>query len=342
MFNPNEPGVNNGNIFGFPYTYEESEIVVVPVCSDITCSYGKGTANSPQKILEESTQLDFYSPHQENAWEQKVFMLPINQQLVDLNQNVGKIASGLIHKKERGETFNNKNVDQLNEVNAFCELQTQNIKTLCLELLNNNKTPIVLGGDHNSPLGLITALADKYDDFGILQKDAHADLRDAYDDITNSHASIMFNALKQAQISKLVQVGVRDICQNEVDLINNSKGRIKTVFDWDLKAEQYNGKTWQQQCDEIIAELPQNVYISFDIDGLDPKLCPSTGTPVPGGLEFEQAAYLLNQLTEKGKRIIGADLCEVGNNQWDASVGARALYLLSTLVFKEKTDKPNT
>ena len=336
MFNPNEPAIYNGNIFGFPYTYEESEIVIIPVCSDITCSYGKGTANAPQKILEESTQLDFYSPYLEKAWEQKVFMLPINQQLVDLNQKVGKIASGLIHKKEQGEAFNNNNVDQLNEVNAFCEQQTQNIKTLSLELLNNNKTPIILGGDHNSPLGLINALAEKYDDFGVLQIDAHADLRDAYEDFTNSHASIMFNSLKQAQISKLVQVGVRDICQDEVDFINGSNNRIKTFFDWDLKAAQYQGKNWKQQCDEIVKELPQNVYISFDIDGLDPKLCPNTGTPVPGGLEFEQAAYLLNQLTEKGKTIIGADLCEVGNHQWDASVGARVLFLLSSLIFKTK------
>lgn len=334
MFNPNDTGVSNGNIFGFPHTYEESQIVIIPVCSDITCSYGKGTANAPQKILEESTQLDFYSPYIERAWEQKVFMLPINQQLVDLNQKVGKIASDLINKKEKGEAFNNHDIDQLNEVNAFCEQQTQNIKTLSLELIKNNKTPIVLGGDHNSPLGLINALAEKYDDFGILQIDAHADLRDAYEDFTNSHASIMFNALKQTQISKLIQVGVRDICQDEVDLIKNSKNRIKTFFDWDLKAEQYQGKTWQQQCDEIVKELPQNVYISFDIDGLDPKLCPNTGTPVPGGLEFEQAAYLLNQLTEKDKTIIGADLCEVGNNQWDANVGARVLFLLSSLIFK--------
>lgn len=336
MFNPNDTGIKNGNIFGFPYTYEESEIVVVPVCSDITCSYGKGTAFAPQKILEESTQLDFYSPYVKNAWEQKVFMFPINEQLLAINNKIGAKATHLIKKQEAGINFTEEDNFILKEVNIFCEQQTENIKNLCTELLNNNKTPIVLGGDHSSPLGLIQALAEKYDDFGILQIDAHADLRDAYEGFSNSHASIMFNTLKQAQISKLVQVGVRDICQDEVDLINGSNNRIKTFFDWDLKAAQYQGKTWQQQCDEIVAELPQNIYISFDIDGLDPKLCPNTGTPVPGGLEFEQAAYLLNQLTEKGKKIIGADLCEVGNHQRDASVGARVLYLLSTLIFKEK------
>lgn len=336
MFNPNDTGIKNGNIFGFPYAFEESKIVVVPVYSDITCSYGKGTAFAPQKILEESTQLDFYSPYVKNAWEQKVFMLPINEQLLAINNKIGAKATHLIQKQEAGINLTEEDNFVLKEVNIFCEQQTENIKNLCLELLNNNKTPIVLGGDHSSPLGLIQALAEKYDDFGILQIDAHADLRDAYEGFSNSHASIMFNALKQSQISKLAQVGVRDICQDEVDLISGSNNRIKTFFDWDLKAAQYQGKTWQQLCDEIVTELPQNIYISFDIDGLDPKLCPNTGTPVPGGLEFEQAAYLLNQLTEKGKKIIGADLCEVGNYQWDANVGARVLYLLSTLVFKLK------
>ncbi len=76
-------------------------------------------------------------------------------------------------------------------------------------------------------------------------------------------------------------------------------------------------------------ELPSLVYISFDIDGLSPALCPNTGTPVPGGLEFDQAAYLIQQVFKSGRKIIGFDLCEVGNAEWDASVGARILWELS-------------
>ena len=95
----------------------------------------------------------------------------------------------------------------------------------------------------------------------------------------------------------------------------------------------YGGYTWQQIASKIIEQLPQNIYISFDIDGLDPKLCPNTGTPVPGGLEFQQALYLIEQLVEAGKKIVSFDINEVapGADEWDANVGARLLYKISNL-----------
>jgi agmatinase len=334
MFNPNEVGINNGNIFGFPYTNEESQIIIIPVLSDITCSYSKGTAEAPAKILEASTQLDFYSPYLPNAWEVKVSMLPIDNGELKKNRAIGELATTLIDKQENAEALTEEDSLLLLKINNHCEALNKKVEEQALGVLNTVKTPVLLGGDHNSPLGLLRALSKKFKDFGILQIDAHADLRDAYEGFEYSHASIMFNALKNEQISKLVQVGIRDICPAEIELIQNSKGRIATFFDWNLKAEQHSGKTWKQQCDEIIKELPQNVYISFDIDGLDPKLCPNTGTPVPGGFEFSEAAYLLNKLAESGKTIIGADLNEVGNHEWDANVGARMLYTLTTLIAK--------
>ena len=117
-------------------------------------------------------------------------------------------------------------------------------------------------------------------------------------------------------------------------MIQNSNGRVKTFFDRDLKHAQYEGKTWAQQVEEIIATLPENIYISFDIDGLDPKLCPNTGTPVAGGFEFEQAAYLIQQVAKSGKKIIGIDLNEVspGEDEWDANVGARMLFRMCNLM----------
>jgi len=162
---------------------------------------------------------------------------------------------------------------------------------------------------------------------GILQLDAHADLRDAYEGFEQSHASIMFNALKVANVTKLVQVGIRDVAQTEVDLIA-SDDRITTFFDWDLKDGQYEGKTWAEQVREIIAELPERVYVSFDIDALKPYLCPNTGTPVPGGFDLEELTYLLFELARSGKHIVGFDLNEVGDDEWDANVGARALWNL--------------
>lgn len=328
MFNPNEVGINNGNIFGFPYSVEESQIVIIPVQSDITCSYSKGTAEGPKAILEASTQLDFYSPYLMNAWEKKVAMLPIDNTELENNRKIGEKATILIDKLENEELLSEEDNKSYELINKYCESLNNRIEEKALQLLNKGKKVALLGGDHNSPLGLIRSLARKHNVFGILQIDAHADLREAYEGFTYSHASIMFNALQLKEVSRLIQVGIRDICPAEIQLIEQSKERIKTFFDWDIKAAAFKGKSWEQQCEEIIEELPQKVYISFDIDGLDPKLCPNTGTPVAGGFELEQVNFLFKKVKESGREIIGFDLNEVGKEEWDANVGARALYRL--------------
>jgi agmatinase len=175
------------------------------------------------------------------------------------------------------------------------------------------------------------------DGFGVLQIDAHCDLRDAYEGFTHSHASIFFNALKIPAIQKLVQVGVRDYCEDELRYINNSNGRIKTFFDQDLKERQFNGVNWNVLCDEIVDTLPQKIYISFDIDGLDPKFCPDTGTPVPGGFELQEVFYLFKKVVQSGRKIIGFDINEVGGEfEWDGNVGARAVYKMIALLGKSQ------
>lgn len=336
MFNPNEVGINNGNIFGFPYTVEESELVIIPVLSDITCSYSKGTAEGPKAILEASTQLDFYSPYVKNAWQFKVAMLPIFDFEFVENRKVGELASEIIQKLENEQIITKHDIEKYEYINQYCTQLNTKVEETALNYLNQGKMVAVLGGDHNSPMGLINALGKKNQRFGILQIDAHADLRTAYEGFEYSHASIMFNAIKNSSVSKLVQVGIRDICPAEIDVIEKSKGKIKTFFDWDIKQQQYAGKSWENICDDIIKELPELVYISYDIDGLDPKLCPHTGTPVAGGFEVEQINFLFNRLVESGKKIIGFDLNEVGNVEWDANVGARVLYRLCNFVAKSK------
>jgi agmatinase len=200
----------------------------------------------------------------------------------------------------------------------------------CVKWLSAGKIVGLLGGDHSTPLGFMQALSKHYPSFGILQIDAHMDLRIAFEGFTYSHASIMYNSLKINQVSKLVQVGIRDYCEEEIQVMRNEGNRVKTYFDDQLKFDAYQGKLWHNQVNEIIAQLPQHVYVSFDIDGLDPKLCPNTGTPVAGGLEYHQAIYLLNALAKSGKEIIGFDLNEVapGEDEWDANVGARLLFKL--------------
>jgi agmatinase len=183
---------------------------------------------------------------------------------------------------------------------------------------------------------MMQALAEKFGEFSVLQIDAHADLRNAYEGFEFSHASIMFNALKIKEVKKLVQVGIRDYCEEELNLINNSNGRIKTFFDRDIKYAQYTGDSWDRICNRIINELPENIYLSFDIDGLDPKLCPNTGTPVAGGFETEQVLFLLEKIVKSGRKIIAFDLNEVAagpdGNDWDANVAARLIYRIANLV----------
>ena len=101
-----------------------------------------------------------------------------------------------------------------------------------------------------------------------------------------------------------------------------------------IKERQYEGETWKQIVDEIINHLPEKVFISFDIDGLDPKLCPHTGTPVQGGFETEQVFYIFKKLIQSGRKFIGFDLNEVGvsHDEWDENVGARCLFKLCNLL----------
>lgn len=335
-FNPNDVGVANGNIFGLPVTEQNADLIIIPVCSDITTSFGRGTAKAPKAILKASLQVDLYDNNLKNAWENKVFMLPISKREIRQHQKVGQLASQLISKLGDGEEFSEQDNEILASINVYCNEINNHVKTTALDYLNNGKIVAVLGGDHNSPLGLIEALAEKHTDFGILQIDAHADLRIAYEGFEFSHASIAHNALKLKQVTKLVQVGIRDICQQEIDYIKNSKGKIATFFDWEIKQQQFEGKNWATICDEIIAELPQKVYITYDIDALDPKLCPNTGTPVPGGFDYEQINYLINKLVASKKQLIGFDLNEVGNNDWDANVGARILFKLCNALKKSQ------
>jgi agmatinase len=209
------------------------------------------------------------------------------------------------------------------------------------ELLDKNKLVGVVGGDHSTPFGFFKAIAEKHSDFGILQIDAHCDLREEYECFKYSHASIMYNALTEIpQLTRLVQVGIRDYSPAEYDYIKNSNNRVITYFDKDIKERIFEGASWKQIADEIVNNLPQKFYISFDIDGLDPKLCPNTGTPVQGGFETEQIFYLFKKVLQSGRKLIGFDLNEVGisPNEWDENVGARVLFKLCNLMVAEKID----
>ena len=335
-FNPNDIGVANGNFCGLPVDESDAEIVIIPVPWDSTASYSRGTSEGPEAILQASLQLDLYHHKYEKVYERKIYMRPVSKRIQEFNERLGGLTSDYIEYLEEGHLLEDspKFLNVLEEVAQIQNDIKDNLRKMANDLIAEGKKVCVLGGEHSTPLGLLEAMGDNYDSFGILQIDAHADLRDAYEGFEQSHASIMFNALKIPNLSNLVQVGIRDLCEDEVEIIN-SNDKVTTFYDWDLKTNQFKGMNWHEQCEKIVAALPNNVFISFDIDGLQPNLCPNTGTPVPGGLSFEQATYLLQMLADSDKNIIGFDLNEVapGADEINVIVGARMLMelLLCTL-----------
>lgn len=337
-FNPNDLGDKNANIYGLPFTTDEAEVVIVPVPWEVTVSYAAGTAKGPQAVFDASFQVDLYDPNIKDAWKIGVAMDKIPTNIQKKSNGLRKKAETYIGMLEDGKSAEkNATMRKIQtEVNKECKEMNAWVKQRVLHFMNKNKVVALLGGDHSSPLGMMQALAEKHKSFGILQIDAHADLRDAYEGFEFSHASIMFNALKIKQVEKLVQVGIRDYCEAEAQLVEKSKGRIKTFYDRDIKHQQYEGKSWSKVCDDIIKQLPDKIYLSFDIDGLDPKLCPNTGTPVSGGFETEEILFLIQKIVESKKTIIAFDINEIapGKDEWDANVGARMLYRIANLVAK--------
>ena len=325
MYNPSDVG-KKGSIFGFPYTQEESELVLIPIHLDVTVSYGQGTAKAPDIILEESSQLDLSLVSIKEPWSLKVFM---HDRIIKSSQNEiqrGR-AKNIIKALEAGKE---PEVDQVKFVNEYCEQVHKEVEGLATSLLQEGKQVAVVGGDHSSPLGLIRVLS-KAHSFGILQIDAHMDLRKDYEGFQYSHASIMYNALQEEGVTSLTQVGIRDFSEEEEQFIASCEKSINVFYDETCFNKRMNNQSWSKTVEEVIQTLPESVYISFDMDGLDPSLCPNTGTPVPRGLQFNEAAYLLEQIVRSGKRIIGFDVCETGSETWDANVAARIIYRLSSL-----------
>jgi agmatinase len=329
-FDPNGLSIHEG-VFGLPFNEEEAEVVIFPVPWDVTSSYSAGSANGPSAILNASYQVDLFDPFVNNSWRLGVFMRPVSKLWQKRNLKYRALAETYISALEKGKSHLFQN--SLMSVNEKCEELRSWVYEETKALLASDKLVVLLGGDHSTPLGYVQALAEKHNTFTVLQIDAHADLRIRFEDFEHSHASIMHNVLETCPGVELTQVGIRDYCEAEQEYMEHNT-RITTFYDRDLKTQNFSGKTWKMQTQEIVNSLGEKIYISFDIDGLDPKLCPNTGTPVPGGFEFEQVLYLFEAIVKSGKKIIGLDLNEVspGENEWDANVGARLLYRMCNLL----------
>lgn len=323
-FDPDGPATD-GTLFGLGSPPEDALVHVIPVPFEATTSYRRGTRGAPTAILEASAQVDLCDPEVDSPWRRGIALLPGDPEIGTLDARAEADALAVI---AAGGPADAQLAAAAARVDACCAAMNQRVLAQVERTLAAGAIPAVLGGDHSVAFGGIVAAAAAVPGMGVLQVDAHCDLRVAYEGFTWSHASVAHNVLREADIRALVQVGVRDVGAAEWSTATD-RDDIHPWHDAHLSERLDGGTTWATLCEEMIAPLPDHVWVSFDVDGLDPSLCPGTGTPVPGGLTWRQAMGLLRSLSRSGRRIIGFDLCEVGVGEWDAIVGARLLYKLA-------------
>lgn len=348
-FDPDAAAQPGSGIFGLPFTAEESKIILVPVPFDATTSYGGGASRGPGAVRAASAQVDLHDPVFGDIYRRGIFMQDESAAIRHLSDRARALATPIIIRGGPADTPDHGHA--LATVNAAGDRVNEYVRAEFARILGEGKAPGLLGGDHSTPFGAIEACAEfaaRADavpgglevgetTLGVLHLDAHMDFREAFEGFTWSHASIMHNVITRIPgVSHLVQIGIRDVGKNEIEFAEAHKGRVFTHYDHTWARAMMDGARFTDLVREALEPLPKHVYISFDIDALDPSLCPHTGTPVPGGLGFHQAATILELLAESGRTVVGFDLVEVtpGVNagesepEWDANVGARILYKL--------------
>ncbi|MCA8924852.1 MAG: agmatinase family protein [Planctomycetes bacterium] len=320
-------------IYGLePTDPAEAAVVLIPVPFEATTSYGRGTAQGPRAIFEASPQIDLFDLEVGSPADAGIALLPEDSRVHAWNARACELAGPVIAAEGAGD--DPALLAATAEVNRIGAELNDWLEAEASVWLERGALVGVLGGDHSTPLGAIRALAKRHPGLGVLHVDAHADQRDAYMGFRYSHASILHNVLAEAPgVAAVVGVGYRDLCREEHAVLE-ADPRCAAYYEPLLRQRQLAGATWSELVGEAVANLPPKVYVSFDIDGLDPTLCPNTGTPVPGGLSFAEACALLREVVSSGREIVGFDLCEVapdprGESEWDGNVGMRVLYKLA-------------
>jgi len=338
VFDPSAAARPESGLFGLDDEPERAAVHVLGVPFDATTSYRKGAAGGPRAILAASHQVDLYDPLVGRPYRSGIWMAPVDSRVEAWNRDATAAATPVI---EAGGVENApQHAEDARRVDAIGELLNDWVEARARAAIDAGKLFALVGGDHSVPFGAIRAHADSYPGMGILHVDAHADLRPAYQGFTWSHASILHNVTTRLdRVGRVLSVGVRDLCEEEHDAIRGSRGRIEAVLGHEWAAARLRGEDLRRVVRRALSVLPGDVYVTFDVDGLEPALCPNTGTPVPGGLTWDEAMLWLQELRASGRRIVGCDLTEVApapsgdadetpGSGWDEIVGARLLYRL--------------
>lgn len=329
-FDPESPALADSGLFGMNCDPVSSNIVVLPIPFDGATSWGKGSKDAPNAIVEASHQMDLHVVGLGSPFKAGIALLP------EMSGDPALLPLLEKHLEMPEYDSAHAGISDVSDISsrvhqALTEFH-KDIQNKVAHWVAKDKTVATIGGDHSVALGAIAAHVERYPNMGVLQIDAHADLRPSYEGLAFSHACVMHNVLQKSALKKLVQVGLRDVCETEIRFVETHKDRIQAFFDHDLAHDALSGTPFLQTVDRMVQSLPTQVYVSLDIDGLDRSLCPHTGTPVPGGLSFRQVVALLKAIPKSGRTLIGFDLTEVVPGpgpyagSWDALVAAHLLY----------------
>jgi len=199
-------------------------------------------------------------------------------------------------KRELAEEINIHTMEEIEPDTDSPEGTVKRVEEAVDEIIENKKFPVVLGGEHSISLGPVVSLKKKYKKLSALQIDAHGDLRDSYENSKYNHACVMRRI--RENVEKCVQVGIRAVSKDDVEFIKKEK----------IEDHIYYGRDFD--INKIVKQLGNEVYVSIDLDGLDPSEVPAVGTPEPGGLRWDETLKLLRKVSEK-KKIVGFDVMEL-------------------------------
>ena len=253
-------------------SFDRSRIVILPVPYEHTVSYGGGTQHGPEAILDASHYVEFY------------------------DEETGRE----VHRELGIATLKPLNVSKKQD-----EAALKLIRDATKSLLDEKKFVITLGGEHTIAQATLAAFVQKYTNVSVVQIDAHSDLRMEYLGNKYSHASVMARVCEFLDPRRLVQIGIRAQCIEEAAFIK-AKG-ISTLYAHEIRGGKFARKSWD---DFAIENLTDDVYVTFDVDGLDPSIMPSTGTPEPNGLFWAETMQFLRKLGKR-KNVVGCDIVEL-------------------------------
>ena len=329
---------NGGYYFRDAVPVMDASIVLVSAPWAVTSAAGQGAVYTPDAIIDASTTVSLYDVVSGESIDGKVATADVDYDLQENSLNIGGDAAKVVaHIEDGGSLSGDYFARKVVRINLGFRDMHRSVGKRVFRYASKGKIVGVVGGDHAVAFGAVRSLSSVHPDMGVLYIDAHCDLRPSGKIFDYSHLSVARNIIDEIPaVSKMVQVGVREMSVDEIEFAK-SNPKIAMFCHEKLSAERFSGRSWSELCDDVVAQLPEKVYISFDIDALSPECCPNTKRPVAGGMTFDEAVCLINRVVESGRTIVGFDLTEivpVVDSGVDAVVGARMLVKLCAAALK--------